>query len=448
MKLTELLLARFNQPDTILVLSKYPFKDIAASHHGVAVYTQETLTTVAQKTGQKFVVFVQQEYGRGAELHAGDRILVIPVFTDGLKMYGQLTKAIQLFHQIQTIQIHSEFYTSGKLWQMSTAVLFFAALKLMGKHLTYIAHNVMDDFDFLAKHLHKSRSDWRIKLLETLTPWYYKALGGSVSRVLTLDMSVMTALKRHLAAEKLVNVPLWVQPQKALVKTKKSKKPNELTLLVYGFVTPYKGVDWLVEQVVAFNEKSQKQKLKLIIAGGKAPSQQGKPDYETFYQNIANFAAQHAEIVLTGFIPAPRVKNYFAQADVVILPYRGILGSSASLAAGLAHGKPCVMSSDLLPYLSSDDVQLAMQETGVIDKQLIFERTPQSFRALVQRLQSDVELGQLAKFAKKLAVLRSPATRLSIERDLIYSPQAGQNSLQWFYGFAKAKTPALELAAE
>lgn len=445
MKLTERLLARFNQPDTILVLSKYPFKDIAASYHGVAVYTQETLTAVALKTGQKFVVFVQQEYGRDIELHAGDKILVVPVFTDGVKMYGQLTKAIQLFNQIQTIQIHSEFYTSGKLWQMSTAVLFFAALKLMGKHLTYIAHNVMDDFDFLAKHLHKSRSDWRIKLLETLTPWYYKALGSSVSRILTLDMSVMTALKRHLSAEKLVNVPLWVQPQKALVKT---KKPNELTLLVYGFVTPYKGVDWLVEQVVQFNQKNKLQKLKLIIAGGKAPSQQGKPDYETFYKNIANFAAQHAEIVLTGFIPTPRVKQYFAEADVVILPYRGILGSSASLAAGLAHGKPCVMSSDLLPYLASDDVQLALQETGVTAKQLIFKRTPQSFRALVQRLQSETELVQLAKFAKKLATLRSPATRLSIERDLIYSPQAGQNSLQWLYGFAKAKTATMELAAE
>jgi glycosyltransferase involved in cell wall biosynthesis len=255
----------------------------------------------------------------------------------------------------------------------------------------------------------------------------------------------MTALKRHLSAEKLVNVPLWVQPQKALVKT---KKPNELTLLVYGFVTPYKGVDWLVEQVVQFNQKNKLQKLKLIIAGGKAPSQQGKPDYEAFYKNIANFAAQHAEIVLTGFIPTPRVKQYFAEADVVILPYRGILGSSASLAAGLAHGKPCVMSSDLLPYLASDDVQLALQETGVTAKQLIFKRTPQSFRALVQRLQSETELVQLAKFAKKLATQRSPATRLSIERDLIYSPQAGQNSLQWLYGFAKAKTATMELAAE
>jgi hypothetical protein len=89
-KLTKTLLARFNQPDTVMVISKYPYQDIAKSHHGVADYTQHTLTEVAKKTGQKFVVLVAQEYNREIEVVCEHNILLVPAFSESLQTYNQL----------------------------------------------------------------------------------------------------------------------------------------------------------------------------------------------------------------------------------------------------------------------------------------------------------------------------------------------------------------------
>ena len=94
MKLTKRLINKFNQPNTILVLSKWPYKNEAKSYHGVAVYTKETLSTVAKKTSQKFVVLVQAEFDREIHLSSNGNILIIPAFYPGIKLYPQILNVL------------------------------------------------------------------------------------------------------------------------------------------------------------------------------------------------------------------------------------------------------------------------------------------------------------------------------------------------------------------
>lgn len=427
MKLSKRIINRFNTPDTILVLSKYPYQNIAHSYHGVAKYTQQTVATVAAQAKQRFVILVQQEYGREPQLVEQGRVLVLPVFTASAQMYGQIVQALKLFAKAKHLHVHSEFYTSGNVLQMATAIPFYLALRATGYYLTYFAHNVITDFSFLARHLGRSQTGRTMQALTKLLPWYYRVLGWSLDQIVCLDESMRKRLLPYVAAHKLVTSPLWIYPKqlkgRRYWRTQLGYKPNDLVLVCFGFMTRYKGVDWLVNAVrdIAAEQLGDTQ-LHLILAGGKAPSQTGKVHYEQFYRSL-ELAAKHSKnITLTGFIPDTELSRYFAVADLTVLPYRGILGASASWGEGLAYGVPFILSKDLSAYLENPDTQELLAKYAIKSEQLVFRRNKRSFVEHIRTLCNPSVRKKIAALAKDLAYQRSPEMRLQEELATIYTP--------------------------
>lgn len=437
MKLSKSLINRFNRPSTLLVISKYPYREVGASYHGVAVYTQETLSTISAETGQKFVVLVQSEYGRKPELVANGKVLVIPCFDDSLRMFRQLVAMIQRFDQISSLHIHSEFYTSGNPVQMAAAIPFYAALKAQGKHLSYVAHNVVADFSFMAAHLGKKKTDFKLKLFETLVPWYYRTLNLVLDRFIALDESIKERLSAYVPTRKIVVSPIWVYPQKIsgqLRKTWRSKlgyKQDDLVLMVFGFMTRYKGVDWLTDAVARLQQEAGFKHVKLLLAGGPAPSQQGKKHYDRFYAELEKYAQDHDGISLTGFLPNSDLKGHFAAADVVILPYRGILGASASWASAMTYGKPFLLSEEMTPYLEASDAAQALEKHGLTTQAGVLKRNIACLRKSITALTDIQKRARLTRLSRSLAAARTPQARMSIDVPQLYTPQLAETSLQW-----------------
>lgn len=445
MKLTKRLITRFNQPDTILVLSKYPYLDIAHSYHGVAKYTEQTLSAVAKQTGQKFVVLVQQEYDREPQLLEKGSVLVLPIFDNSLKMYSQIWSALRQFNQAKHIHIHSEFYTSGDMTQMATALLFLQSVKLSGRFISYFAHNVIADFSFIAKHLGRKSTSRLFKALQLLLPLYYKLLGLSVNQIVCLDESVRQRLSKHVSQHKLVLSPLWIYPKQVSQRSrnywrnKLGYKKDDIVLVVFGFMTRYKGVDWLVDAVEKLQQEHQWQHIHLILAGGKAPSQTGKKHYEDFYKQLEQKAANAPSISLTGFLADKEISRYFSIADVVVLPYRGILGASASWGEGIAYGKPFILSTDLSDYLNSTDVQSLLQKHELTTENILFNRNRNSLANHIATMLTPEKRQTMAAFAADLAQLRSPEMRVGLELEHLYTSQPQQKPLEWQYALAKVK---------
>lgn len=437
MKLSKSLITRFNRPSTMLVISKYPYQDIGASYHGVAVYTQETLEAISAETGQKFVVLVQAEYGRKLELMANGKVLVIPCFDDTLSMFDQLLATIKRFDQVSALHIHSEFYTSGNPVQMATAIPFYAALKARGKHLSYIAHNVVADFSFMAAHLGKKKTDFKLKLFEKLVPWYYRALNVVLDRFIALDESIKQRLSAYVPTKKIEVSPIWVYPQKISSQLRKSWRTklgydkDDLVLMVFGFMTRYKGVDWLTDAVARLQQEAGFKHVKLLLAGGPAPSQQGKKHYDRFYAELEKYAQDHEGITLTGFLPKSDLKGHFAAADVVILPYRGILGASASWASAMTYGKPFLLSEEMTPYLEASDAAVALEKLNLTTQAGVLKRNIACLRKSVTALSDSKKLRKLTQFSRSLAAARTPQARMSIDVPQLYTPQLAETSLQW-----------------
>lgn len=441
----------FNRADTILVISKYPYQNIGESFHGVAVYTKDTLTAITKRTKQKFVVLVEKQYGRPIELLENDSILVIPCFDHNpAKTFKQLLEIIKKFDQIKNIQLHSEFYNSGDLLQMSLLLPFLYLLRLKGKIISFIAHNVVHDFAFLTNHFGKQETDWRFNLLSKAIPWYYRFLSVGVEQFITLDESIRERLSSYIFDKNKVKATsIWLknkeisQEDRAIARRKFALREDEIVLSVFGFMSRYKGVDFLLNNFLRFKKEFPKSKFKLLLAGGMAPSQKDKKHYQDFYKGLEELAAKHEDISLTGFIPAKELKSYLAITDAVLLPYRGILGASASWATVLSYGKACFFSKSLEPYFMAEDVQNALAKAKTLKEELIFEENYRSFKKLLISLEKDnLLLDKANSFSKALRTLRDE--KVCIFRDFppLYFPRSVTARVKSCYNYLNEEIAA------
>ena len=436
MQLTTQQLEYFNGQDTILVVSKYPYKSNPASHHGVATYTRDILKALAKKTSKRFVVLVEDTFTTKTYQDTKN-IVVVPAFSSGYFHPVQIIKLISLFSQIKIVHLHSEFITSGNPIQMALLIPLLAALKVLRKEVYFTAHNVIDDFGFIASHLGKKRQDLMLKTLEKLMPWYYRCLALLVKQVIALDSSVEKRLNTFLPKNKLYTSPLWINPvvvtdqEKNTWRKKMGYGKDDFVIMCFGFMTKYKGVDWLIQAVEFANKHLKGKKIKLILAGGKAASMRGKTHYESFYNQLAQKVAASPHMILTGFIPHDQLKHYFAVTDLAVLPYRGILGASSSWGQALAHGTPFMLSEDIGPYLQSEDILSLLGTTEIKINDLLFKRNKRNFANTIENLiENKPRLQTMAAISKKIAEYRSPQQSINRELSDLYTAQGSFISLQ------------------
>ena len=88
---------------------------------------------------------------------------------------------------------------------------------------------------------------------------------------------------------------------------------EEKTVLFFGFIRDYKGLDNLLEAFALLKDKIN---LKLIIAG------EFYSNEDKYKKLIDNLEIRDKLFLFTDFIPTSEVKYYFSACDAVILPYK------------------------------------------------------------------------------------------------------------------------------
>lgn len=130
---------------------------------------------------------------------------------------------------------------------------------------------------------------------------------------------------------------------------------TEKTILFFGNITPYKGLEYLVD---AFQRvQVAEQKYRLIIAG--------RPDNCSKYwaairQKLNNNGLKERILLRDEFVPDDETELYFKAADVLVLPYTHVYQSGV-LFLGYSFGLP-VLAADV-GSLKEDIVEA---ETGFI----------------------------------------------------------------------------------
>jgi len=108
------------------------------------------------------------------------------------------------------------------------------------------------------------------------------------------------------------------------------------TLLFFGFVRPYKGLNYLLE---ALPEVLKKFDVSLLVVG---EFWKGKDDY---LNQIRNLKLDGRVKVFDEYVPNERIGDYFCAADAVMLPYVSATGSGIAQVA-FGFNKPVIATCD------------------------------------------------------------------------------------------------------
>jgi D-inositol-3-phosphate glycosyltransferase len=205
--------------------------------------------------------------------------------------------------------------------------------KILGKRIVFTAHNV-----------NAGKRDSKDTYLNRLTLRVQYRLTDHIL-VHTVKMQQELSREFDVPAKKITVIPYGINnavPNTAL--TTREAKPKfglslrQKTLLFFGNIAPYKGLEHLV---TAFGILArQDADYRLIVAG----RPKGSDEYwKMIRQTIAREGLEEQIIQRIEYIPDDQVEAYFKAADVIVLPYTHIFQSGVLFLA-YSFGLPVIAS--------------------------------------------------------------------------------------------------------
>jgi len=118
-------------------------------------------------------------------------------------------------------------------------------------------------------------------------------------------------------------------------------------VVFFGFLHPVKELDRLISAIATLRDHHPG--LRLVIMGGARSHSVPPAQAARLRRQLEDEARQHkvaADVVVTGYLPAPVVSRILSGADAAVFPFRdGVTAKSGSVLAALAHGLPVIATS-------------------------------------------------------------------------------------------------------
>jgi len=215
-----------------------------------------------------------------------------------------------------------------ELFDRTVLTLYY---KLLGKHLVFTAHNVNAG-------KRDSNDSWLNRI--SLTIQY--RLSDHIF-VHTDGMKKELVADFRVAADKVSVIPFGINntvPNTALTPVEAKQlfglSRNEKTLLFFGNIAPYKGLEYLI---TAFTELSKRDGTYRLLIVGKP---KGPRDYwNRIHEAIMSNGLGRRTIERIKYVPDTQTELFFKAADVLVLPYTYVFQSGV-LFLGYSFGLPAI----------------------------------------------------------------------------------------------------------
>lgn len=403
----------FNKPDVSLVISGYPEESGSGStNHGIAWYTKESIEPLAKNYGMRFVVLAEKNGHNEPRLYQNGKILRLRAFDHKHPtLFPRILRYLMRFNRIKNVYVHSEFCANGGIQNFLLLNPFLFLIKLFGKKITFFSHNVITNFDTIGTHLNVN-SKAKLAFYNTGIKIYYWMLGHIIDRMVVLDEAMYGRITQFISKEKVVLAPLPVRKRTLTISKKQAKAvlnipQKNFVLLYFGFITWYKGADWLVETMRTLKKKGYKE-VTVILAGGPAHSLKDKQYYQAFYAHLLETAAKIEGVRVTGFVKEHDIPTYFAASDAIVLPYQGLIGGSGAMNHAMAFGKPFIVSDKMKEVWNGTDASEILSKHKLTIADVTFAHTASDFERMLKRLSTSTSsLHALTRVSTSLAQARA-----------------------------------------
>lgn len=147
---------------------------------------------------------------------------------------------------------------------------------------------------------------------------------------------------------------------------------DRLTVLCFGFVAPYKGLETALAAVEPVHDQ-----IALIVAGGDHPRLVDTDSYASQLRERWGHVAR-----FTGWVPEDDVAHWFAGSDLALYPYPQPFASSGALALALAYHTPVLLSPQLADCVgASDDMAVSCDPEALRARLLELAERPEELKA-------------------------------------------------------------------
>jgi len=401
----------FNAPDSLIVISSFPPKSgEPARLNAVACYTGNLLQAFRDRK-----IIVLCEVIDRPEIYRQGNLLIVRCFRRGSpSLYLDLFKTLGKFREPRQVLLQFEFNMFGQTSVTSLLPAFLVAVKLLGKPLTVVLHQVVDDLGTIAGHLGLRNKPLKRTTLNLGLKVFYILMGALSDTIIVHEAALKDRLARLVPKTKIEvishGLSLEEKPEsQTTAKARLGIKKDQFVLLLFGYLTWYKGVDWLIEKVGELAIKRPDLRLKLLVAGGPSATLKDKPHYQMFLRKVESLAAKYPRTVnLTGYIPEDKVRDYYSAADLVVLPYRALMSASGPLSFALRFAKPFLTSSALKDTFQNEDIKDILSQQKIKAAELMFSLTNHDFENKLEALiQEKGRLSRLQGVVLRLRSLRS-----------------------------------------
>ncbi len=304
----------------------------------------------------------------------------------------------------KTVLIEFELAMFGNLLYILPFPIFLAVLKLMGKRIIFVMHQVIDDLEDIAPHINLSQRSFTTDLMDVVLKLFYSYILFIATKVIVFEEGLKESLSARGETRKIVVIPHGVEefkniPGRIEARKKLGVKNNSFVILSFGFLAWYKGTDWLVHAINDIKKKNKGRDIALVLAGGPNPNHTDKNYYQRYIKGIMNESKKNGFMV-TGFVKERDIPMYFKAADLVVFPYRTFMSSSGPLSIALSFKKPFLLSPKLRDVLMADDMKEMLNEAHLKIDNLVFEDFNGDFANKLSKIRTNSKLmGKIVKFA-------------------------------------------------
>ena len=405
----------FNKKDTILVISDYPEESRKGEkNYGIAWYTKTLIEPMSKNYNARFVVLAEKVAGDNRpKLYQDGKILVLRVFDQKHpSLFPIILRWLLKFNKVKYVQVHSEFCTNGGVKNFMLLLPFIMLIKATGRNVTYFSHNVVTELDPIAKHLGLEKGSMKLKIFTIGLKNLYRSLGLVVDKFVVMDEVIYDRLSLFVNPKKIMLNRFWLDKNPKTKTVLESRKEicaskDDFVLLYFGFVSYYKGADWVIKAVRKLRKTKDFRNIRLIVAGGEAYSLKHEKHYQKFYQDLLHESSKDERIKITGFVADSDIPTYFQASDLVVFPYRGLIGGSGCFSHAITYGKPFIISSKMSKMLKNSDIKMTMDSLKIKAKDVVFPFDTKAFGKILKKAQDPSFRSQLARFSTELGEQRS-----------------------------------------
>lgn len=378
------LIKKYDTPETVCLVTSYPDRHgESAERNAIANYSRELVLEMVKKTP----VVVIAEIIDKPIIYEEDGVLIARAFKrDSYLMNWQIVKAVKKFILSKQVILQFEFGVYGGSITTFLTAFMGLMIRAIGKKFSVMMHQITDDLGELSEHLGIAHRGLKTLIYNFGMRTFYVLTGLFSDLIMVHNKYLATKLSKYVSKNKIVVVPHGVgTASKTLSKiqsrAKLGWKHDEFIVLVFGYLSWYKGSDWVIEEIGKIIKKYPTQKIRLIMAGGESGTLKGMKHYRQFVDKLYDSARKY-DAEITGYVHDKDKAKYFVGCDLVVLPHRVAMSESGVMAHVAMYGKPFVAS---MPRTTS------LHSSGLIQK-VGFDWDDASFEKKVMKMMNNKQL--------------------------------------------------------